>query len=309
MEEPVKSGKTARNFLTLSDWSRKEIEDLLELAAAIKKDPGKYSEALKGMTLAMIFMKTSTRTRVSFEAGMTQLGGHAIYMDYRTTNLMLGELKDEIKCVARYSDIIVARVYPQKDVEAIAEAANETNVPVINALSNEFHPCQALADMMTIKEFNSSSNIKIKIAYLGDGNNTCNELIIGASKLGMKIVVATPEGYEPIKDAIKVGKECGTLTLTNSPEEAVKGADFVYTDTWVSMGQEAETNKRILDFRGYTITKNLLGSAYFMHCLPAHRGVEVTDEVIDSAKSIVFEQAANRLHTEKALMLKLLGKV
>ncbi len=297
------------NFLTLKDWSREEIEGLLDLAAAIKKSPEKYSEKLKGMTLAMIFMKTSTRTRVSFEAGMTQLGGHAIYMDYRTTNLILGELKDEIKCIARYADMIVARVYPQKEVEAMAEAANETNVPVINALSNEFHPCQALADLMTIKEYNKGSNGKIRIAYIGDGNNTCNELIIGASKLGMSIAVATPEGYAPIKDAVKIGTECGTLTFSNSPEEAVKGADFVYTDTWVSMGQEAEMNKRMLDFRGYKVTKNLLGNAHFMHCLPAHRGVEVTDEVIDSKQSIVFEQAENRLHTEKALMLKLLGKV
>ncbi len=295
-----------RNFLTLKDWSGNEIEGLLDLAADIKSNPRAYRGSLAGMTLAMIFMKPSTRTRVSFEAGMTQLGGHAIYLDYRATNPDREALKDEVRCIAGYTQIITGRVYAQSQIEEIAEAANAEGVPVINALSNEFHSCQTLADLFTVREVMESGGIKI--AYVGDGNNVCNDLIIGASKLGIRIAVATPKGYEPLREAVMIGQSHGMLTLTNSVEEAVRGADFVYTDTWVSMGQEDDGERRLQDFAGYTVTMDVLGNAYFMHCLPAHRGVEVTDEVIDSPQSVVFQQAANRMQTEQAVMLRLLGK-
>ena len=293
-----------KHFLSIKDCNRGEILELIDLAGKVKENPEEFNSALKGMTLAMVFKKTSTRTRVSFESGMTQMGGHAIYMDWASTNFTLGEVKDEVKCIARYVDAIIARVYEQVEVEEMAEASA---VPVINALSNQFHPCQILSDLFTIKEkFGKFEGLKI--AYIGDGCNTCNSLIIGCSKLGIQITVATPKGYEPLDEAIRTGEKAGVLKLTNDIHEAVKGADIVYTDTWVSMGMEAEREQRLKDFRGYTLTKALAGSATIMHCLPAHRGYEISDDAIDSEQSIVFDQAENRLHAQKALLLKLLGK-
>jgi len=295
------------HLLTLKDWSSEDIASVLELAIKIKKNPGEYHKVLDNKTLAMLFAKTSTRTRVSFEAAMTQLGGHAQYLDWRTTNLTLGSLKDEIKCIARYVDIIMARVYGHGDIEAMAEASS---VPVINGLSDMFHPCQALADLLTVQE--KLGNLKgVKLAYVGDGNNVCNSLLLGCTKTGVKISVATPKGYEPNKDVVKTTQALGDVSLFNDPKMAVEGVDVVYTDTWVSMGQEKEKEKRLKAFKGFTIDSELMKltkNAFFMHCLPAHRGYEMTDEVIDSDRSIVFDQAENRMHVQKAIILKCLGK-
>ena len=301
------------DLLTINSLSKEEIIKIIATGIKIKKSPEKFSSLLKGKVLAMIFQKTSTRTRISFEVAMYQLGGMALYLDWKQTNLTLADLRDEIKCIARYCDIIMARVYAQSDLETIADAAD---VPVINGLSDSHHPCQTLSDLMTIKE--RFGNFKsLKIAYVGDGNNVCNSLIFGCVKLGIKINVATPKGYEPDKDAIVAGKKSGILVLTANPKNAVKDADIIYTDTWVSLGQEKESEKRIRIFQPYQLNKKLLvnsqklkaKSRLIMHCLPAHRGYEITDEIMDSKNSIVFDQAENRLHCQKAILLKVMGKI
>lgn len=296
------------DLLTLEDWSGEDIISVLKLAQKIKKNSNKFSKSLKDKSLAMLFQKTSTRTRISFESAMTQLGGHAQYLDWRTTNLSLGSLKDEIKCIARYVDIIMARVYSHKDIEAIAEASS---VPVINGLSDLYHPCQILADLLTIKE--KFDHLKdINLAYVGDGNNICHSLLIGCAKTGVNISVATPQGYKPLEKIIKYAKTAsiGKVSLFNDYNLAVKNANVVYTDTWVSMGQEKEKKKRLDTFKGWTVDSELMkktDNAYFMHCLPAHRGYEVSNDVIDSDRSIVFDQAENRLHVQKSILLKCLG--
>lgn len=293
------------DLLTINKLSGEEVTHLIDLAIAVKSNPKEYSNALKNKTLAMLFQKTSTRTRCSFETAMTQLGGHAQYLFWETTNLTLGSLKDEIKCIAGYCDAIMARVYKHEDILAIAEASR---VPVINGLCNLYHPCQALGDLMTIKENLGTLKGK-KLAYVGDGNNVCNSLILGCSKVGMMIAVATPKGYEPVKHVLDSCAETGLVIITNNPLEAVKEADVVYTDTWVSMGQEEETKERMKVFPPYQVNKELLKYApnvLVMHCLPAHRGLEITDEVIDSEKSIVFDQAENRLYIQKAILLWLM---
>jgi len=286
------------DLLTLKDFKPEQITQLLDLASEIKAGYGKFNDSMANKTLAMIFMKTSTRTRTSFEAGMTKLGGHAIYLDYKTTNFSLGSLGDETKCVSKYADLMIARVFEHSQVEEIAKASS---IPVINGLSSDYHPCQALADIMTIKEKKGKLN-GLKVAFVGDGNNVCNSLILGCSKLGLKISVAVPKGYEP--------KEKSLANITYSPLEAVKDADVVYTDTWVSMGQEEERKERLGVFQAYQVNEKLVEKAakdaIFMHCLPAHRGFEVTDAVIDSKQSVVFDQAENRMHAQNALMLKLL---
>lgn len=296
-----------KDLLGLSGVPAKEIAKFIDLGLEIKARPQKYSATLNQKTLAMIFQKTSTRTRVSFEAAMTQLGGHAQYLDWRATNFTLGSIKDEVKCLERYVDVIMARVYKHEDVAAMGEAAR---TPVINGLCNLEHPCQALADLMTIKE--KFGDLKgLKIAYVGDGNNVCNSLILGAAKTGMKIAVATPKGYEPAEFAVKEGLDSGSLELTNDAKSAVKGAKIVYTDTWTSMGQEQEQEARKKVFPPYQVNAGLISlsdNAYFMHCLPAHRGMEVTDEVLDSENSIVYDQAENRLHIQKAILVRLLQK-
>jgi ornithine carbamoyltransferase len=295
------------NLLTIKELNKADILKIIDTGLKIKISPEKFLTALKGKVMAMLFQKTSTRTRISFEVGMYQLGGYALYLDWRQTNLTLGDLRDEIKCVARYCDIIMARVFSQKDLEIIA---NSVNIPIINGLSDSHHPCQILSDLMTIKEkFRKLQNIKI--AYVGDGNNVCNSLILGCSKLGISIAVATPKGYEPNKEVISEGVKNSVLRLTNQPNSAVKDADVIYTDTWVSMGQENERGKRIKIFKPYQVNEKLIGNsnALVMHCLPAHRSYEITDEVIDSRNSIVFDQAENRLHCQKAILLWAMGKI
>jgi len=297
-----------KHLLGIKDLKKEEIEKIIDLGLEVKKFPEKYYNSLSYKTLAMIFQKTSTRTRVSFESAMTQLGGHAQYLDWRTTNFTLGDLKDEIKCLSRYVDIIMARVYKHRDIVAMAKASS---VPVINGLCDLEHPCQILGDLMTLKE-KFSNFYKVKVAFVGDGNNVCNSLIIGCAKLGIQINVATLKKYQPAKFAVEIGKKLKKLNLTDNPSKAVKGVDVVYTDTWVSMGEENEKETRMKIFPPYQVNKklmNLTNNAYFMHCLPAHRGYEVTDEVLDSKNSIVYDQAENRLHIQKAIILTLLKKI
>lgn len=283
-----------KHVTDLQDYSGKEVEEIVKLGIEVKKNPGKYSEALKGKTLAMWFEKASLRTRVSFETGMTQLGGHGIYLATSTTHMAKASLADEIKCLSRYADIICARTYSH---DTIIEMAKHSDVPVINALSDKHHPCQALADCMTVIEKIPDAT-KATIAYIGDGNNVCNSLIIVAKKLGIKINVATPSEYKPTAEP---------NLWTTHPKEAVHDADVVYTDVWVSMGEEIQKAEKTANLKSYQVNAELLGNRYFMHCLPAERGKEVTDDVIDSTNSIVFDQAENRLHVQKALMLKLMG--
>jgi ornithine carbamoyltransferase len=298
------------DLITIKEWTDIEILSLLDLADKIKSNPNQFSIVLRNKTLAMLFQKTSTRTRISFESGIYQLGGNAIYLDWRTTNLHLGKLKDEIKCMDKYVDLILARVHKQETVEIIR---NASKIPVINGLSNLYHPCQILSDLMTIREkFGSFSDIEV--VWVGDGNNVCHSLIIGCIKLDIPISVATPSKYRPHQDVINWVKKEGkakSLRLYEDPREAVVNANIVYTDTFVSMGQESETEERLKIFKPYQINSELLSyinekEYYVMHCLPAHRGVEITDEILDSKESIVFLQAENRLHLQKALMVKLL---
>jgi len=291
------------DLLTQLEYDGRWIKSVIADAEKLKKDGKRYREALEGKALSMLFMKNSTRTRVSFEAGFAQLGGHAIFLDWRTTNFTKGSLKDEIRCLDRYSDIIMARVFRHQEIVDIADAAE---VPVINGLCDTYHPCQALADVMTAYE--KLKTYKFKLAYIGDGNNVCNSLLIACAKVGAEISVASPKGYEPAANAVNYAKAHGTLTLTDDPKEAAKDADIVYTDAWVGLGQEGEKDGRMKAFAGYTVNEELLGDAYFMHCLPALRGYEVTDEVMDSPKSMIYDEAENRMHAQKAVMMRLLGK-
>ncbi len=304
-----------RDLLTLQDYTREEIMFILETAKMLKQryySGERVIPILKGKTLAMIFQKPSTRTRVSFEVAMLQLGGFVLYLSWNELQLGRGEtIADTARVLSRYVDSVMARVYKQSDLEELAKYAD---IPIINGLSDLYHPCQALGDMLTIWE--KKGRLKdLKIAWVGDGNNVANSLIIISTKLGLDIAVATPKGYEPPKHVIEWAyenaRESGSkITLTNDPSEAVKDADVIYTDVWVSMGQEKEKEIRLRVFRPYQVNKELIKKAkenvIFMHCLPAHRGEEVTDEVIDGPWSVVWDQAENRLHAQKAILSLLL---
>jgi len=302
-----------RDLLTIRDLSIEDVALLLEKAADIKARPEAYKKALDGRTLAMIFQKPSLRTRVTFETGMTQLHGHAIYIAPSDAGLGTREsVADVARNLERWVDGIMARVFAHKIVE---ELARHASVPVINGLSDDVHPVQALSDLLTIKE--SAVKLKdVKLAWVGDGNNVAHSLMFAAARTGMTIAVATPAGYEPNRDfvawATQAARETGAvIEVMTDPNAAVKGAQFVYTDVWASMGQEDETEKRKAIFRPYRVDRALMeragGDAKFMHCLPAHRGDEVTDEVADSAASIIFDQAENRLHMQKAIMVQVMG--
>jgi ornithine carbamoyltransferase len=303
-----------KHLLSLKDYSRAEIEEIFELARAVKASPQVYAKALEGKTLAMIFQKPSTRTRVSFEVGMYQLGGMALYLGADAVQLQRGEsVPDTARVLSRFVNGIMARVFAHQDV---LDLARHGSVPVINGLSDLLHPCQALTDYFTLLERRTRLD-GLKLAYVGDGNNVCHELMVGAVKLGLAMSVACPPGYEPnpliLKSGIREAQKAGTPVpeLTSDPLAAVRGAHAVYTDTWTSMGQEAEGEKRVQDFQGFMVTPELMSAArkdaVFMHCLPAHRGEEVAAEVIDGPQSIVFDQAENRLHVQKAVLMLLLG--
>jgi ornithine carbamoyltransferase len=299
-----------RDFLALADYTREEIMFLIEFAIAIKNQQksGETFQPLKGKTLGMIFEKSSTRTRVSFEVGMYQLGGHALFLSRNDLQLGRGEtIDDTARTMSRYLDAIMIRTYGHRNVVELARGAT---IPVINGLTDLSHPCQALADYMTIYE-QKGKLAGLKIAYIGDGNNMAHSLMIGASKLGMHIAVASPKNYEPEPEVTEITHETarqndGTYTFHHDPKEAVANADIIYTDVWASMGFEAEQAARELAFKNFQVNQQLANHAkkdyLFMHCLPAHREEEVSSEVIDGKHSIVFDQAENRLHAQKAIM-------
>ena len=302
---------TYRDFLDISDRTRDEILGTLNEAARIKADmkAGKGCDALSGKTLAMVFQKPSARTRVSFEVGMYQLGGYALYL--APTDIGLGtreSVGDIARVLARYNDGIMARVFSHGDVLELAEYSD---VPVINGLSDLLHPCQVMADLLTIMEHKGGVE-GLKVAFVGDGNNLCNSWLNAAFRLEFSLALAIPEGYEPDREIFDraVAANPG-LSVSRVPAEAVEGADVIYTDTWTSMGQEEEAGQRRQDFGGFTVDTELVRCAsddvIVMHCLPAHRGEEITDEVIDGPHSVVFDEAENRLHAQKAILVELLG--
>ncbi len=303
-----------KDLLSLNDYSEKEILDILELAHKLKKETkeGKEHHILKGKTLGMIFSKSSTRTRVSFEVGMYQLGGYPLFLSSNDIQLGRGEcIEDTARVLSRYLDGIMIRTYDQKEVEMLAKYAD---IPIINGLTDLLHPCQVLADLMTIQEKKGALK-GLKMCYIGDGNNMANTLLHGCAKVGMDISVATPAGYEcdaeMVAEAMEAAKLSGAkIELTTDPKVAIANADAVYSDTWVSMGQEEEKQKRINDFAGFTIDdelmKNAKDDAIFLHCLPAYRGYEVTNEVIEGPHSVIFDEAENRLHAQKAVMVTLM---
>jgi ornithine carbamoyltransferase len=295
-----------RSFTRVADWSRKELLEVLDLADDLKRRRQAREEhhLLPGRTLGMIFQKPSTRTRVSFEVGIYELGGTALYLSAGDLQLGRGEtIKDTAHVLSRYLDGIMIRTFAQADVEELAANAS---IPVINGLTDSAHPCQALADVMTIRErFGRVDGIKV--AYLGDGNNVCASLMVACAKLGAAFVAATPAGYEPSEEAVRIAREeGGSAELTHDPNEAVDGADVLYTDVWTSMGQDEERERRLRDLGGYGIDADLVAQAaegaIVLHCLPAHYGEEITEEVLYGPQSAVWDQAENRLHAQKALM-------
>ena len=300
------------DFLTIRDFTTDELQHLLDLARDIKANPALFSEALKGKTLAMIFEKPSLRTRVSFDVGIHQLGGFSIYLSPAEINLGKREsVYDVAKNLERMVQGIMIRTFAHEIVEKMAEWAS---VPVINGLTDLSHPCQAMADFLTILEHKGRMD-GLKLAYVGDSNNVSNSLMLAAARFGTHIAIASPEGYQPkpalLEWARAEGSKTGsTCTVTTDPAAAVDGADAVYTDAWASMGQEAEAYARKAVFRPYQVNAELFSKAkpdaLFMHCLPAHRGEEVTDGVIDSPNSVVFPEAENRLHVQKAIMLEMM---
>ena len=301
------------DLLTGLEWSPAQLNGFFRLAADVKAHPDRYSTALSGRVLTLIFEKPSLRTRVTFEAGIAALGGTSIFLDH--TAARLGErepIRDIAKNLERWVQGIIARVFEQGSLD---ELARNAGIPVINALSDKFHPCQAFSDFFTLEErFGGLRGLKL--AYVGDGNNMCHSLVSAAARCGVLIRVATPHGYEPddevIADAKSIARETGgKVEILHSPEEAVAGAQAVYTDVWASMGQEEESAEREKVFAAYQVNGRLFSQAapdaVFLHCLPAHRGLEVTEEVIDSPRSIIYDQAENRLHVQKAILHMLLN--
>ncbi|QKS71228.1 ornithine carbamoyltransferase [Paenalkalicoccus suaedae] len=301
-----------RHFLTINDLSKEELHELLEDAITMKQEvkDGIPHPHLAGQTLGMIFEKSSTRTRVSFEVGMYQLGGHALFLSANDIQLGRGEtVADTAKVMSRYVDGMMIRTFGHAKIEEFA--ANAT-VPIINGLTNEHHPTQVLADLMTIKEHKGELK-GLKVAFIGDGNNNMtHSLIQGAVNADMSIIVASPKGYEPDQDIVDEAATEGSVSFTYDPKEAVKDADIIITDVWASMGDEAEIETRLQTFKDYQVNSDLVDYAQrdylFLHCLPAHRGEEVTADIIDGPHSVVFDEAENRLHAQKALLKKLLKK-
>jgi ornithine carbamoyltransferase len=295
-----------RSFTRIADWSREELLQVLDLADDLKRkqQAGEEHRLLPGRTLGMIFQKPSTRTRVSFEVGIYQLGGTALYLSAGDLQLGRGEtIKDTAVVLSRYLDAIMIRTFAQADVE---ELAAHGSIPVINGLTDSSHPCQALADVMTIRErFGRLEGLKV--VYLGDGNNVCASLMVACAKLGAAFVAATPPDYRPAEDAIRIAREAGgSVELADDPRIAVEGADVLYTDVWTSMGQDVEREQRLRDLAGYGIDAELVArandDAIVLHCLPAHYGEEITEDVLYGPRSAVWDEAENRLHAQKALM-------
>jgi ornithine carbamoyltransferase len=303
----------SNDLLTGMEWNPAQVREILHLAADVKAHPDRYRGALAGRFLALIFEKPSLRTRVTFEVGIASLGGSSVFLDHTETKLGQREsIPDVAKNLERWVQGIVARTFTQESIDALAE---NTSIPVINALSDRYHPCQALSDFFTLQERFSGLR-GLKLAYVGDGNNVCHSLLSIAARAGAHLRIASPAGYDPdpsvVSEAKRTARETrGKIELCNFPEEAVADAQAIYTDVWTSMGQEEESAARESAFAGYQVNDALFAQAapdaVFMHCLPAHRGSEVSAEVIDSPRSIVFDQAENRLHVQKAILLTLLN--
>ncbi len=299
-----------KHLLKLGDLSKEEILSLLNLADQLKyeRKHGISKEYLKGKKLGMIFQKSSTRTRVSFETGMYELGGYALFLSNRDLQIGRGEpVQDTARVLSRYLDGIMIRTFAQQEVEDLARYGS---IPVINGLTDYCHPCQVLADLMTVRERKGSFK-GLKLCFIGDGNNMANSLMVGAVKTGMSFAIACPEGYEPDPALTAWAKENGSFLMTRSPAEAAKDADVIYTDVWASMGQEEEKTKREKAFCGYQVNDAIMSAAHsdamVLHCLPAHRGEEITEEVFEAHADEIFEEAENRLHAQKAVLCKLLG--
>jgi len=303
-----------RDLLSILDLSAGELDEIIRDAVNLKmlRREGRPHEFLKGKSLAMVFEKASTRTRISFETGMYELGGHALFLNPQDLQIGRGEeIRDTARVMSRYVDGgVMIRAYRHENIE---EFARYSDVPVINGLSDREHPCQIIADMLTIREhFGTLSGLKV--AWIGDGNNVCNSFVLASALTGYEITVASPARFQPrseiVERALSLG---GKVAIVREPEKAIRDADVVVTDTWVSMGEEAEKTTRLKEFQGYTVTGALMKKAspdaIFMHCLPAHRDQEVADEVIEGPRSLVFDEAENRLHAQKALLVKLLGRV
>ncbi len=302
-----------RDFLSIDDLSPDELTYLLDLSTKVKAHPGDYEGRLHGRSVALIFEKPSTRTRVSFEVAVASAGGHPLALSSSELQLGRGEtIEDTGRVLSRYVDAIVLRTFEQERLEALARGAS---VPVVNSLSDFEHPCQALADLFTLREHRGDLAGQT-LAYVGDGNNVAHSLLLSGAKAGMTVRVATPRGFEPIPQVVGRAEEIaaetgGAIAVTNDPPEAAAGADALYTDVWASMGQESKAMERRLVFQAYRVDRSLLDlaapDAIVLHCLPAHRGEEITDDVIDGPQSVVWDQAENRMHTQKALLLWLLG--
>jgi ornithine carbamoyltransferase len=298
-----------RHFISLLDLSPEELMSLLDRAVELKNDirQGIYSKSLQGRTLALLFDKSSTRTRVSFEAGMNQLGGYTLFLSPAEAQIGRGEpIEDTARVISRMVDIVAIRTGPHGNIIKFAE---NSTVPVINALTDFNHPCQLLADMMTVREHIGRTN-DIDVAYIGDGNNMCHSWMIAAKQFGFNIKIAVPVGFEPEADLLEACRD--RVSMTNIPSEAVLGANVVVTDTWISMGQEDEKQQRIQAFEGFTVNEKLMKNAstdaIFLHCLPAYRGYEVTAEVLEGPQSVVWDESENRLHAQKALIEFLLNE-
>lgn len=304
-----------KHLISLHDLSTEDIQQILKLSEKLKRQTKEdvQHHLLKGKTLGMIFTKSSTRTRVSFEVGMYQLGGYPLFLSANDIQLGRGEtIYDTAQVLSRYIDGIMIRTYKHSDVEDLAKYGN---IPIINGLTDLMHPCQILADLFTVYEHKGTLQ-GLKLAYVGDGNNVANSLLHGCAKVGMDIAVASPKGYECdaviVEDAKEAAKASGSkVLLTADPVEAVQNADVIYTDTWVSMGQETEKAERIKIFESYQVNSSLFAKAkedaIFLHCLPAYRGYEVTEDIIDGPQSVVFDEAENRMHVQKAIMVTLMG--
>ena len=300
-----------KHLLKMLDLSKEEILDILNLADQLKYENknGIEHHILKGKTLGMIFQKSSTRTRVSFETGMYQLGGQALFLSNRDLQIGRGEpVQDTARVLSRYLDGIMIRTFEQKEVEDLAEYGS---IPIINGLTDFCHPCQVLADLMTIREFKGRFE-GLKMCYIGDGNNMANSLIVGGLKVGMEVSIACPKDYQPAAEVLEFAKGYGDkFSMTDVPLEAAKDADVLFTDVWTSMGEEAETDKRKIAFKGYQINDDIMAvakaDAMVQHCLPAHREEEITEKVFEAHANEIFEEAENRLHAQKAVMVKVMG--
>ncbi len=300
-----------KHLLKMLDLSKEEILDILNLADQLKYENknGIEHHILKGKTLGMIFQKSSTRTRVSFETGMYQLGGQALFLSNRDLQIGRGEpVQDTARVLSRYLDGIMIRTFEQKEVENLAKYGS---IPVINGLTDFCHPCQVLADLMTIREFKGRFE-GLKMCYIGDGNNMANSLIVGGLKVGMEVSIACPKDYQPAAEVLEFAKGYGDkFSMTDVPLEAAKDADVLFTDVWTSMGEEAETEKRKIAFKGYQINDDIMAvakaDAMVQHCLPAHREEEITEKVFEAHANEIFEEAENRLHAQKAVMVKVMG--